>query len=214
MALTITNAGVITSIATVSSVMITSVTAAVGDMLVVDIANSNAGTNGASSIASVQDSASNTWTQRILNNNDPGAANAGVTLGGYTSTITTALSGGTITVNLSPSTPQTAVVSYRIQPGSGNQVTYVTAGSGATGTSSTPSVTSGSITSGHTIIGMVAAEHSVAPTGDADTSNGSWSTIYTGVADGGAHRRHHRAQVVRGRIRLIRGVHRVEIAGG
>lgn len=186
MALTVTNSGSITSIITVGSVQVLLVDAAVGDMLIVDIAGSNSGTNGAASISGVTDSGGNTYTQRVLVNRDPGAVNEGTTLGGYVAPVTAAMTLGTITVSFSPDTPQAAVVVYRVQPSAGYALEYLAAGAGASGSSSTPSITSSSIASGETIIGLIAAEYDSAATGDADSTNGSWSTIYTAVANGGA----------------------------
>ena len=187
MALTITNAGSATSILSVASVDVLLVTASVNDMLIVTVANSNGGTDGASSLVSVTDSTGvNSYDFRAHVNFDPGAVNTGTTLGGFTCLVTAAMVAGTVTVNLSPNTPQTAVVVYRVQPTAGYYPEYLTVGAGTTGTGSSPTITSSSITSGYTIVGMFAAEYDSAFTGDADSSNGSWSSAYTAVANGGA----------------------------
>lgn len=162
------------------------VTAATGDWLVALVAGDNNGTNGAASLSSVSDSQSNTWTQRALITNDPGAAAAGATIGVFTAPITNALASGTVTANFSPNTTFKAIQVYRVQPGAGNQVVFVAADtSGVTTNATTHSSNTVSVTSGDTIFGAAGIEDRGTITGDSDTTNGSWSTIITRLADGG-----------------------------
>jgi hypothetical protein len=155
------------------------VNAAVGDLLVVQISADNAGTSGASSISSVTDSAGNTWTQRAIVNNDGGAsANNGITLGVFEAPITIALVNGTVTVNFSPSTAQKVFNVIKAVPGAGETVAFVAVdATGATGTGSTYTAATVSVTNGHSIIGMAAVERGDAITGDSDTTNGNWSAV-------------------------------------
>lgn len=188
MALTITDAGNGTSTSSGASVSTGStVTAAIGDWLVAIVAADNAGTNGDPSLSSVSDSQGNTWTQRALINNDPGAANAGATLGIFTAPVTNALSSDTVTANFSPNTTCKAIQVYRVQPGSGEAVQFVAAdATGTTGNNTTHSAGTVSVTNGDTIFGAAAIEARDAITGDSDTTNGSWSSILSRLADTGA----------------------------
>lgn len=161
------------------------VTAAVGDWLVVCISADNAGSGGSSSIAGVSDSQSNTWTERLTTNQDPAGASAGITLAVYTCEVTSALTNGTVTVSFSPNTTSKTFTVQRIQPGSGEIVTFDSVGAGSTGAGTTMSAGAVSVTNGHTIFGATAIESLDTITADSDTTNGSWSTQYTEVASTG-----------------------------
>src|SRR5262245_40298634 len=153
MALTISDLGNATSTSS-SATLVTgsTITASVGDWLVAIIAADNNGTSGANSLTSVQDSRSNTWTQRALILNDPGAAAAGCTLGIFTAPVTSALSSGTVTANFNPNTTSKAIEVYRVQPSVGEAVSFVAAdATGTTGSSSTPTAATVSVTNGDTI---------------------------------------------------------------
>lgn len=165
------------------------VTASVGDGLVVIAASSNDGSGGAASQTDVVDSDGvNTYTQRALINYDPGAAGAGATLGIYTCVVTNALSGDTITVNHSGNTSEKAVQVYKIVPGASEVISFISAdGTGSTGNATTHSApTAAGVASGDIIFGAAAIETDDAVTGDGDTSNGSWSSILSRLADNGA----------------------------
>lgn len=141
----------------------------------------NSGTNGADPYSSIADSVGNTWTPRINSLNDPGAANAGVALRIFTSDMSVAplTTGDTITVTLGSTTVARAWALHEVLPGANGRVAYVTGGQ-ETATTGTPSVVTGSITSGHMVIGAVGREGNEAPTGDGDSSNGSWSSVLGG----------------------------------
>lgn len=189
MAATITDLANGTSITSNTTVATgATVTAAVGDWLVVFAASSNDGANGAASQTGVVDSdAVNVYVQRALINYDPAAAGAGATLGVYTCQVAQALSGDTITVNHSGNTDQKAVQVYRVVPAAGEAVQYIAAdGTGSTGNDTTHSAPTVSVTSGDIIFGAAAIETDDAVTGDADADSGSWSSILTRLADGGA----------------------------
>lgn len=181
---TITQIASQTSNTSEASWQITGLTASVGDWLVVAVAADNAGTNGAASLSTtLTDSASNTYDHRELLNRDPGAANAGVTASLWTAAITSALSSGSITVSFSPNTTAKAAIVYRIQPDANKQIAHVSDNNSGSGSSSTqPSVTANvNVTSGDTLFKCVGYETGTGNmiTGDSDTTNGSWSTIYT-----------------------------------
>lgn len=188
MALTITNLTSGSSTTSSSSLIVSGVSASVNDWLVVCIAADNAGGGGAVSLSSVVDSSSNPYVGRGGSNgivsNDPGAGSAGATLGLYTTSVTGALSSGTLTVNFSPNTTSKAAVVYRVQPGAGEIVNYQSAGTGVLPTNTTgQTITASSVTSGDTIFGAIAIETNVLPTADSDTTNGSWSSAFTLTAD-------------------------------
>lgn len=185
MAFTITNAGTNNSTTSSATLAVSSVTASIGDMLVVLIAADNNGSGGASSISSVTDSQSNTYTQQILANRDPGPAEGGATFAVYTSILTTALSAGTVTLNLSPNTTSKAIVIYRIQPGAGENINIRGIGTEVTGAASNHTITATAVTSGDTLICGLAKEANVTFTEDGDTTNGTWSSQYTEIANTG-----------------------------
>lgn len=164
------------------------VTANVGDFLVVIAASSNDGTNGAASMTTVVDSDGvNVYTQQALINYDPGAAGAGATLGIYTCKVAQALSSDTITVNHSVNTTEKAVQVYKVVPGGNEEVVFVAADTtGSTGNASTYSAAQVSVLNGDIIFGAAAIETDDAVTGDSDSTNGSWSSIITRLADNGA----------------------------
>ena len=189
MALTINGAGSASS-TTSSATLSTSAfiqTWSNPDLIVVCVAADNNGTNGAASISSVSDSKGHTYTQRQIQNQDPGAAAAGATVAIYTAVATTGLTNGdTITVNFSPNTAAKAMYVWRVSAASTEFVKYVTAG-GAVGATANPTVTTVSITSGNAMIGALASESNVTPTADTDTTGGSWAghtnaTANTGTA--------------------------------
>jgi len=164
------------------------VTASVGDWLVVIAAASNDGTAGAASITTAVDSGGvNTYTNRAMINYDPGAAGAGATLGIYTCAVTSAIMNGTITINQSGDTSDKAVQVYKLVPGASEVISFIAADTtGSTGNATTHSAATVSVTSGDIIFGAAAIETDDAVTGDTDTTNGSWSSIITRLDDNGA----------------------------
>lgn len=164
------------------------VTAAIGNWLIVIAASANAGTNGAASQSGVTDSDGvNVYTQQALINYDPGATSAGATLGIYTCPVTSTLALDTITVNHSVNTPEKAVQVYLVVPGVGETISLIsvdTTGNASNTVSHTAAQVS--VTDGDIIFGGAAIETDDTVTGDTDTSNGSWSSILTRLADNGA----------------------------
>lgn len=188
--LTISDLGNGTSTSSSATVVTGStITASVGDWLVAIVAADNNGTNGAVSLTSVTDSASNTWSQRALINQDPGAAAAGATLGIFTAPITSAPSSGTVTANLSPNTTSKAIQVYRAVAPAGCSVAFINAdATGTTGASAASASATVSVTEDDTIFGGVAIETSApGPAGDADSTNGSWSTAVVRSAGTGTN---------------------------
>lgn len=189
MAATISSAGdgVITASAATVATGAT-VTASVGDWLVVLVAVDNSGTNGAEPITNVVDSdAINSYTERAVINYDPGAASAGATLGIFTCSVTSALSNDTVTCNLSPNGTQAGIQVYRVQPGASEVVSFIACDTtGVTGNATSYTAATISVTSGDIIFGAASIETDDTVTGDTDTTNGSWSTILTRLGDGGA----------------------------
>lgn len=163
------------------------VTANVGDWLVVLVAAANSGTSGAASISGVSDGSGNTYTQRaIINRTDGSVASDGATLGVYTAPVTTLLSSGTVTVSFSANCAEKSVQVYRVSPGVGETVQFVACdATGATENAASHSAPTVSVTSGDTIFGASAIETDDAITGDSDTTNGSWSALISRLADGG-----------------------------
>lgn len=186
MALTISEAGSNNSTTSTATLVVTlSQGISVGDMLVVCVAADNQGGGGASSISSVTDSKSHTYTSRASQNNDPGAAAAGATVAIFTAPITTAMTtSDTVTVNFSPNTTAKAAVVWEVVAGATEFPKYLSNG-GTTGNTANPSLASTSISSGDAVIYALAAESNATLTGDSDTTNGNWSTLYTSLANTG-----------------------------
>lgn len=179
MAFTATGLGVQSSAGPASSLVVSSVSAVVGAVLVVSVAAANSGTSGAAVTATCTDSAGNTYTKRVETNNTAGVSDDGITLFVFTTVVTSALSSGSVTVSFSPSSAQgCAMTVRRYIPGTGRTASFVSAGAGSTGNGTTPSITSGSIATGEMIIGFLATEANGTVTDDADTTNGSWSAKY------------------------------------
>lgn len=184
----ITNAGNGSGTSSGATQTITNVNAAVGDWLVVMVAADNNGTNGAASLStSMSDSASNTYLNRGgLINQDPGAAAAGATFSMWTCKVTAALVLGTITANFSPNTTSKGMIAYRVQPAAGEDMQFIAVGAGGTGSGTTQTGASAvSVTNGDIIFCGSAVEANATVTGDSDSTNGNWSTLYQGIANTG-----------------------------
>lgn len=172
-----------------STLAITGVTAAIGDLLVLFCAADNAGTAGVTSTStSITDAAGNTWTSQTPTHQSPGnTANDGTDLSIWTSLITATLTAATITINFSPNTTSKAAAIQQAVPAAGCAMVVGTVGPGVTGSGN--SRTSGlvSVALGTTMIGACAIEAGPAAglTTDSDATNGSWSTALTVVADTG-----------------------------
>ncbi len=191
MAFTLSNLRTQTSTGPASSLAAATVTASVGDLLVVAVAAANSGSSGAAVTATCADSAGNTYTKRIETNNTAGVADDGITLFVFTTVLTVALSSGTVTVSFSPDCAQgCAMLVKRYRPASGEIASFVGVGAGATGSSATPSITATSVNNGDMIVGAIAEEAATTITDDTDTSNGSWSAKYEASVGSGATAAH------------------------
>lgn len=191
MALTITSAGNGSDVANSTTLVISSVTASVGDVLLLCIASENYRGSGASAIVnSIADNAggsTNVYSQRgTTGNQTAGSPGDGASQLFYECPVTTALSGATITISFSSNTRNKAAEIYRIQPGAGEAVVYVGVGTASAGANQTThGAATVSVENGQTIFAMSAIETDDAVTGDSDTTNGSWSTVLTRLASGG-----------------------------
>ena len=149
-------------------------------LAVLALAYDNSGGGGADPYSSITDNAGNTWTSRLNRLNDPGAASAGSTLRIFTSFVSSLLTTNTITVSFNSST---TAKSFTLTEFSSNTPDFIagflSAGTPATGTSTTPTAAALSMTSGDAIFGAMANEGNATITADTDTTNGSWSTQQT-----------------------------------
>lgn len=151
------------------------------------IACDNSETNGvAHTTFTVTDTKSNTWTRRISPLQDPGSASQGV----EGAIFTTAQNGGalttgdTITITWGVNTTANTAVLWEVT--TSGTISYVTGGVGSGSSTTTPTVTTGSITSGDMVIGGLFVESGTAVvTGDSDTSNGNWSAAHNIQAGSG-----------------------------
>src|SRR6185369_4406266 len=153
---------------------------AAGSMGVIMIALDNAGTAGSATVcaASMTDSVNNAWTRQQNGLFDNGAASAGVEIAFYTAKLTTAFTTADNVVVSFGSTSVTAKAwaLWEIAPAAGKTVSYITGAIGTGSTTGTPTITTGTITNGDAVIGGGGAESADTWAGDADTTNGSWST--------------------------------------
>lgn len=187
MALTFSDVNTNNSTTSTATLTVGSVTANIGDWLVVMVAADNNGTNGVASLSNtVTDDAGNTYNLEFKLNRTGGTAADGITLGVWTSQVTKVTSAATITTNYSPNTTAKAVAVKKIVTARGKIPTIIAEGAGTTG-SATSGTTTVSVTSGDTILGVTAVEQSTIGTVDSDTSNGSWSTAQTASGDTGSN---------------------------
>ncbi len=151
---------------------------AAGSMAVLCIAVDNADSSGqAHSTFTVVDTLGNVWTRRASPLYDPGSASAGVEGAIFTTpqTLGALQTGTVITVTFDALTVAKAWTLMEVAPGAGNAVSFVTSGVNTGAGTGTPTVTTGSITSGDMVVGCGHAENTDSWAGDADTSNGNWS---------------------------------------
>lgn len=166
---------------------------AVGSRAVLFCAYDNSGTLGADPYAAsgtIIDSVGNSWATTAAQNRDPGAANAGISLRQFEAVLTVALTtSDTITVSLSGiTTVARAWALIEIAPPAGYTADPITGTStGANGASTTPSVTSASLSTDDVLVGGMGAAGNATITADSDTTRGTWSTQQTsGVGVGAA----------------------------
>ena len=139
----------------------------------------------------VTDSLGNTWTRR----QSPLRTAAGQNFGVEGAIFTTPMAGGTlqsstvITVTFGVNTTAKAWTLWEVVPG--GTLSYVTGGNDAPGANTTtPTVTTGSITSGDVVIAACFNERGTAAniTADGDSSNGAWSSAQaTSVGTSGSN---------------------------
>lgn len=139
--------------------------------------NSESG-GGAYTVFTLTDSLGNTWTRRI----SPLYVSAGTNGGVEGAIFTTPMDGGTLTtgttltITTSVATTRRAVTLMEIVPGGGS-LFYINGAVGTGSNTSSPTITTASITNGNILIAACFNEWEAAPTTqDADTTNGSWST--------------------------------------
>lgn len=155
-------------------------------VLIIALDNSGAAGNTLISPATASGADGSTWTKRPNALFDNGAASAGVEIAFYTSNSVSLTTAQSITVTWSSTTPTAkSWTLHEVTASAGKLVSYVTGATTAGGTTGSPTITSSSITSGDLIIGGGASESSNTWAGDADSTNGTWSTQQTNVAGSG-----------------------------
>jgi hypothetical protein len=161
-----------------------------GSIAIVCVACDNSGASGADPFSSITDSVGNRWNRIANALYDPGAASAGVSLWIFWSHMTVAAltTGNTITVTINTAAVAKAWTLQEVTTDLGGLYRPEVSGSGVnTGAASgTPTVTTESLNSGDCIIGCGGAESGNTWAGDADTTNGSWSTQQSNAAGTGA----------------------------
>lgn len=163
---------------------------AAGSMAVLSVSADNSNTNGAAhSTFTATDTHGNTWTRQISPLYDPGTANEGVEGAIFTTPMDggTLTTGSTITVTFGTSTTAKAWTLLEVVPDTSNTLSYVAGGVNTGAATTTPTVTTSSITSGNIVIGSLFTERGGQTfSADADSSNGSWSSLISGSASAGS----------------------------
>lgn len=188
-AVTVTSRGTSSNNSAGTSIVITPASNfAVGSwgVLVIAMDNPTSGGAGISTSTPVSDSVGNVWTRRIAPIYDAAAGSAGVEMAFYTAPITVAFTtANNLTLTVTSMTAK-AWVLWEVTPTSNAfTMSYVT-GAAGTGSAADPSVVTSSITSGDVVIAGAGAESADTWSGDADTSNGNWSTHEHTAAGTGA----------------------------
>jgi len=150
-----------------------------GSFAVLCVAYDNAGSGGSDPFVSISDTKNNTWTSSINRLNDPGAASAGSTLRIFLSSQGTGIltTSDRVRINFgSVSVTAKAWTFTEISSSLSGYFPTFNIASGSALTTATPSITSTSIPSASLILGAVGREANGTKAGDADTTNGSWST--------------------------------------
>lgn len=152
-----------------------------GAMAVLCVAADNAGASGAAMATfSVTDSLGNTWTRRSSPLYDPGAASVGVEGAIFTTpmNVGTLVTGTVITVSFGGTSVTAKTWTLIEVVGSQGVPTFKTQAVGTGSATASPTVTTSSLTNGTLVVGAVFIEGgtTLTLTGDADTSNGNWST--------------------------------------
>lgn len=156
-----------------------------GAFAVLCVVYDNSGASGADPFSSITDTKSNTWTSRVVNLYDPGSASAGVCMRIFTTTLNSSFTTSDYaTFNLTNSA-QSKAWSYHEVTTSGGAVVYSESGKNTGSSGSTPTVTTSTIPNGSMVIGSAGSEATNTWVGDADTTNGSWSTHQTDGANAG-----------------------------
>jgi hypothetical protein len=198
MTITFTGAGTAVSATGASSQAVTTTTAfAVGDYIVAFMAYDNTGGGGADPVSGVTSMAVSAGSvvggSAMTGLNDPGAASAGLAARADIRKVTGAIaSGSTVTVSWSGTVTIRSVVLMKVSTdvsgatlnariNSGNGSTMTNTVGAATATLVTPSATAG-----EGVLGYAGHENGAAFTGDADTTNGTWSAVYGAFQGTGA----------------------------
>jgi len=187
MALTFSNisSGSSTTASTNNSIL--NITAEINSWLLVSIAIDNSGINGTASLLdTITDTSGNIYTLLSKTNRTAGVSNDGTTLGIWLGRITTILNNGNITFNFSSDTSTKCYSIKKITVGNNEWVTPISISNGFTGSGTAFSSSAISVISGYTIFGATAMESYSAITADSDTTNGSWSTAYSIIANNGS----------------------------
>jgi hypothetical protein len=190
MTITFTGAGTAVSATGASSQVVTTTTAfAVGDYIVAFMAYDNTGGGGADPVSGVTSMAVSAGSvvggSTMTGINDPSTASSGLAARADIRKVTGAIaSGSTVTVSWSGTVTIRSVVLMKVSTNvsgatlnarinSGNGSTMTNTVGAATATLVTPSATAG-----EGVLCYAGHENGAAFTGDADTTNGTWSAVY------------------------------------
>src|SRR3990167_2731277 len=157
---------------------------AAGSMAVLVVSADNAHASGtAFTTFAVSDDAANVWTRQVTPLYDPGAASEGVTGAQFTCDMAgaTLTSSTVITVTFDTATTAKTWALWEVIPAVNKVVSIIASGVNAGAATTTPTVTTSSITSGDVVIGGLHNEYGTAQTitQDGDATNGAWSSQQT-----------------------------------
>lgn len=151
-----------------------------GTMAVLIISADNSVSGGtAQTTFTVTDSHANQWHRRLSPIYDPGAANEGVEGAVFTTrmNVATLTTGSTITITFGTASTAEVYLLYEAAAPTGYVPYYVQGGVGTGSNTTSPTVTTSSVSPGNLLVGVLHTEYGATQviTGDADATNGSWS---------------------------------------
>lgn len=160
------------------------VTADVGDTLIIAAACDNISGGGAIGTTAITDASSNTYTRQTLTEGT-GTAGGNLALASFTAEIGTALSAATVTFTPDSTVDAKAFLVWRFTGGPISTVGSTSSAGNDPGTSWSRDFTSAA--ADRLCVGLIGFETDApSPVWDSDTTNGSWSTAVTSGTTGAA----------------------------
>ncbi len=184
---TVTDHSSANSVVSGTTLVVPSITAAIGCALSLAVAADNNGVSGTSTTsATITDALGNTWLRQSHTIYSPGStALDGTVLSTWSCEVTVPFAADSITVNFSGATTAKSAILKKITPDVGKRIKYKSVGAGAGATSTAVAAPSASVAVGEILIGYAAMEARTVGNPDSDTTGGTWSTEFVSMADSG-----------------------------